>query len=197
MPNSSRGKKKSENKRRVWKLRFFPGSFSSEFFLLCLNHLVGTQRRCMTQGRNVLGTKVSEQEEARQLPNGNGAGSGCESRDEHSPLLSLGDLGQLAPVPLPSSPPSNKWAHDSWQPPVPVTSLDVFFFYDKLVDYLLLNSLNAWIPAMFLLLKKTFKNTLFWEFRRKRFKVFLKVSTQFKACTSSEFLFPSSWTGQE
>ena len=73
----------------------------------------------------------------------------------------------------------------------------MFFFYDKLVDYLLLNSLNAWIPAMFLLLKKTFKNTLFWEFRRKRFKVFLKVSTQFKACTSSEFLFPGSWTGQE
>lgn len=141
--------------------------------------------------------QVSEQEEARQLPNGNGAGSHCESRDEHSRLLSLGDLGQLAPVSLPSSPPSGKWAHDSWQPPVPVTSQDVFCFYDKRVDYLLLNSLNAWIPAMFLLLKKTFKNTLFWEFRRKRFKMFLKVSAQFKECTSSEFLFPGSWTGQE
>lgn len=127
MPNSSRGKK-SENKRRVWKLRFFPGFFNSEFFLLCLNHLMGTQRRYMTQGRNVLGTKVSEQEEAQQLPNGNGAGSDCESMDQHSPLLSLGDLGQLAPVSLPSSPPSDKWAHDSWQPPVPVTSQDFFLF---------------------------------------------------------------------
>lgn len=137
LPNSSRGKK-SENKRRVWKLRFFPGSFSSEFFLLCPNHLVGIQRRCMTQGRNVLGTKVSEQEEAQQLPSGNGAGSDWESIDQHSPMLSLGDLGQLAPVSLPSSTPSDKWAHDSWQPPVPVTSQDFFCFYDQRVDYLLL-----------------------------------------------------------
>lgn len=35
---------------------------------------------------------------------------------------------------------------------------------------------------MFLLLKMTFKNTLFGEFRRKRFKTFLKVLTQFKEC---------------
>ena len=52
--------------------------------------------------------QVSEQEEAQQLPNGNGAGSDCESVDQHSPLVSLGDLGQLAPVSLPSSPPSDK-----------------------------------------------------------------------------------------
>ena len=57
--------------------------------------------------------QVSEQEEAQQLPNGNGAGSDCESVDQHSPLLSLGDLGQLAPVSLPSSPPSEHMIHDS------------------------------------------------------------------------------------